>query len=87
MMYVRCFTNSKWLTKIKTQDNVFIKWRVFSLPQTVYSRHQHAQNVSLLGMMKHWVPRILGLHGRQSVFYWNADTGKQITLISLLNKT
>lgn len=64
MMYVRCFTNSKWLTKIKTQDNVFIKWRVFSLPQTVYSRHQHAQNVSLLGMMKHWVPRILGLHGR-----------------------
>lgn len=64
MMYVRCFTNSKLLIKIKTQDNIFIKWRVFSLLQTVHSRQEHAQNVRLLGTMKHRVPTTLGLHCR-----------------------
>lgn len=64
MMHVMCLMNSKMLTKTKHRIMYLLSGGVFFLPQTVYSRHQHAQNVSLLGMMKHWISMILGLHCR-----------------------
>lgn len=82
---MRCFMNTKVLTKIKTQDNIFIKWRVFFSPpnsvfQTVaYLECKTFRNDEVWDINYPWI-------ALQNVFYWNVDTRKQITLISLLNK-